>query len=233
MKILGIIPARGGSKAIPRKNKKLLHGKPLLGYTIEQALKSKELSDVIFTSEDKTLIKIAEQFGVRTPFIRPQEFAEDSSSSLSVIQHALKTLKQKGESYDAICLLQVTTPFRTAEFIDTAIKKFKKSKIEALVSVLKVPHQYNPHWVFKRTENDKIKLFSETENIIGRRQNLPVCYVRDGSIYLTKTDTILNKNSLYGDTLGYIENNSKYHVNIDTMVDWKLAENIAEDLSNR
>lgn len=232
MKILGIVPARGGSKGIPHKNKKLLQGKPLLAYTIEQALKSKDLSNVIFTSEDISLIKIAEQYGISVPFIRPQELSEDSSSSLSVIQHAVGALKQQGKFYDAICLLQVTTPFRTAQFIDEAIKKFRNTNADALVSVVKVPHQFNPHWIFKKIENNTIQLFSEAENIIGRRQDLPEYYVRDGSIYLTKTETILNKNSLYGDTLGFIENISKHHVNIDSMEDWKLAERIAQELAS-
>ena len=121
MKILGLIPARGGSKGIPNKNRKVLNGKPLLQYTIEATLNSKFLDRVVFSSEDDTLIKLAKSMGVDVPFVRPSNLSKDNSGTLEVVQHALKQLEEKGETFDAVCLLQVTNPFRTSKFIDKAI----------------------------------------------------------------------------------------------------------------
>lgn len=228
MKILGLIPARGGSKGIPNKNRKALNGKPLLQYTIEAALNSKLLNRVVFSSEDETLIRLAKSMGAEVPFVRPSNLAEDHSGTLEVVQHALNTLSEKGDVYDAVCLLQVTNPFRTPEFIDTAIEKFKDLNTDTLLSVLKVPHEYNPHWTFKVSEAGHIKLATGEKEIIKRRQELPIAYHRDGSIYLVKTHTVLSKNSLYGDTIGYIESNPRRHINIDTQEDWEKAEEMMQ-----
>lgn len=228
MKILGIIPARGGSKGIPNKNRKELHGKPLLQYTIEAALGATQLDRVVFSSEDATLMQLAKSLGVDVPFERPKHLSEDTSSSLGVVQHALQTLSELGEEYDAVCLLQVTTPFRTAQFIDTAVSKFKSAHTDSLLSVLQVPHEFNPHWTFKVSEKGTLQLATGESEIIKRRQELPPAYYRDGSIYITKSNVILEGNSLYGNTISYIESNPEYHVNIDTMDDWEKAVRLAE-----
>lgn len=231
MKILGLIPARGGSKGVPNKNRKVLNGKPLLQYTIEAALGSKLLNRVVFSSEDDTLIKLAKSMGAEVPFVRPSNLSKDQSGTLEVVQHALKNLSEKGEVFDAICLLQVTNPFRTSKFIDEAIRKFKTSKADTLLSVLKVPHEYNPHWTFKVYKTGHIKLTTGEDQIIKRRQDLPDTFHRDGSIYLVKTDTLLNQNTLYGKTISYIESNPKRHINIDTPKDWKKAEVMSKKLN--
>lgn len=230
MKILGIIPARGGSKGILNKNKKLLNGKPLLEYTIDAAFNSKLLDKIIFSSEDESLIKIAKRLGVEVPFIRPKKLATDKAGSIEVIKHAVKTLIEMGEEFDAVCLLQVTTPFRTSVDIDNAIYKFKTEKKDALISVQKVPHLYNPHWVFKTTKNNSLKIATGESNIIKRRQDLPKAYIRDGSIYITKTEVILGQNSFFGKSTSYIELDSQQHINIDTIEDWNKAEGIAKNM---
>jgi len=232
MNILGLIPARGGSKGIPNKNRKVLNGKPLLQYTIEAALGSKLLNRVVFSSEDETLIELARSMGAEVPFIRPSILSQDDSGTLEVVQHALKVLSCDGEKYDAVCLLQVTNPFRTSKFIDEAIKKFKNSHADTLLSVLKVPHTYNPHWVFKVSKKGHIELVTGDKQIIKRRQDLPITYHRDGAIYLVKADTILNKNTLYGEMISYIESNPEHQVNIDTAEDWEKAEIIAKSINN-
>jgi len=224
MKVLGVIPARGGSKGIPNKNRKELAGKPLMQYTIEAALKSKLLDDVIFSSEDETLIELAKTMGVHVPFIRPSELATDTIGTIDVVEHSLKELSKTDKNYDAVCLLQVTNPFRTSVFIDEAILKFINSKKDSLISVLKVPHQYNPHWTFEVRENGNLKIATGEKQIIKRRQELPTAYYRDGSIYIVKTSVVLNQRSLYGDTIAFIEANPETHVNIDTMEDWNRAE---------
>lgn len=224
MKILGLIPARGGSKSIPGKNIKDLNGKPLLQYTVEAAKNSKYISKLIVSSDDDNIISVAKQLGIEVPFVRPKELAEDTSPTLGVIQHALKFYRSKNITFDAVCLLQVTSPFKTSEFIDKAIQKFVNSSSDALVSVQEVPHQYNPHWTFKEDENGNLKLTTGERQIISRRQDLPKVYHRDGLIYITKTKVLLEENSLYGSSLSYMKSPIECGVNIDTMFDWKRAE---------
>lgn len=231
MKILGLIPARGGSKEIPLKNQKELGGKPLLQYTIEAALGSKLLDNVIFSSEDATLIDLARRMGAEVSFVRPAHLASDTASSIAVVEHALEALAAMGRNYDAICLLQVTNPFRTSQFIDNAILKFKEAGTDSLVSVLKVPHEFNPHWIYEVSEKNTLKLSTGENEIIKRRQDLPVAYYRDGSIYITKSDIVTSQHSLYGKEISYIESDPERHVNIDTIQDWERAVVLAEKFS--
>lgn len=224
MKILGLIPARGGSKGIPFKNRKELEGKPLLQYTIEAALGAKSLSRVVFTSEDDILNDLANKMGADVPFVRPSHLAEDQSGSLEVVQHALNTLAKEGEKYDAVCLLQVTTPFRTSQDIENAIDIFISEEGDSLISVQKVPHQFNPHWVFVPSEKNGLQIATGDKAIIKRRQDLPAAFIRDGAIYITKTEVILEQNSFYGSSISHIELDPKRYVNIDTQEDWERAE---------
>ncbi|MEM7086962.1 MAG: acylneuraminate cytidylyltransferase family protein [Bacteroidota bacterium] len=229
MKILGLIPARGGSKGIPNKNRKELGGKPLLQYTIEAALGAKLLDAVVFSSEDTTLMNLAEQMGATVAFQRPQHLASDTAGSLEVVQHALETLAERGNHYDAVCLLQVTTPFRTSEDIDTAISTFKSGGADSLISVQKVPHQFNPHWVFEAT-NDYLRIATGETEIIKRRQDLPDAFIRDGAIYLTKSEVIMKQNSFFGTTISHMQLDEERAVNIDTPEDWTKAEEIYKKL---
>lgn len=226
MKILGIIPARGGSKGIPRKNIKELNGKPLVQYTSEVALASDKISTLIVSSDDDEIIKVSKLLGIDVPFKRPKDLALDETPTLPVIINALRYFKSTGEEFDAVCLLQPTSPFRTVEFLNKAIKNFIDQDADSLVSVQEVPHEYNPHWVFKPNDSEELKLVTGENEIISRRQNLPKTYHRDGSIYITKTSVLLNQNSLYGNKIAYIESPKDWYVNIDTMEDWRKAEEL-------
>lgn len=223
MRVLGIIPARGGSKGVPGKNIKLLAGKPLIAYTIEAANNANLITTCILSSDDDTIINCARGYRIKIPFKRPSELATDESPTILTVIHALNFFKEKEIYFDAVCLLQVTSPFRTSEFIDKAIVKFQEAKTDSLVSVLKVPNEFNPHWVFEKNANGNLKISTGEEEIITRRQELPEAYYRDGSIYITKTEVILNQKSLYGTSIAYIESNLGNYVNIDTIEDWKKA----------
>ena|SRR5690554_4757306 len=225
MKVLAVIPARGGSKGVPKKNIRLLGGLPLLQYTFESASQSKLLTKTILSSDDIEIIEIAQNIGLAAPFIRPIELSTDMASSIMVVQHALDFFEQQGEQFDAVCLLQPTSPFREIGFIDRAIEKFMQLNADSLISVLPVPHEYNPHWTFKADKNNYLKIATGDKNIIGRRQDLPKAYHRDGALYLTKTACI-KKGTFYGNKIGYIESNPKLYVNVDTLNDWKKAEEI-------
>jgi CMP-N,N'-diacetyllegionaminic acid synthase len=229
MKILAIIPARGGSKGVPRKNIKLLNGKPLIAYTSEIALQSKYLTEIIMSTEDTQIIEVAQSLGIKVPFVRPLVLAQDTTSTIDVILDTLQWYENQSVFFDAVCLLQVTSPFRTVAFLDQAIEKFMESGCDSLVSVQKVPHEYNPHWTFEVNNHGNLKIATGEEEIISRRQELPDAYHRDGSIYLTKTEVILKQLSLYGNSTAFIESSPEFHVNIDTLSDWEKAEQMIKN----
>jgi CMP-N-acetylneuraminic acid synthetase len=229
MRILAIIPARGGSKGIPGKNIKLLNDKPLLAYTAEIALQSGMLTEVILSSEDNQIIAVAKNLGISVPFVRPEILAQDSTPTIDVILHALQWYKNKNILFDAVCLLQVTSPFRTVTFLDAAIEKFKTSNCDSLVSVQKVPHEYNPHWTFEVNKKGNLTIATGEDEIIGRRQDLPETYHRDGSVYITKTEVLFEQHSLYGKSIAFIESDPRFYVNIDTLQDWEKAEEVIKN----
>jgi N-acylneuraminate cytidylyltransferase len=224
--ILALIPARSGSKGVPGKNTKLLGGIPLINYTIQSALASDSLIEVLVSTDDTHIQKIAIEAGAEAPFLRPAHLAQDDTPTLPVIQHALHWLAAQGRDYDAVCLLQPTNPFRPAGFIDRAISQFLQSGADTLISVLPVPLEFNPHWVFEPDANGLLKIATGETTIIPRRQVLPKAFYRDGSIYLTKIEVLLSKNALLGESITYIEADQTFHVNIDTLEDWEKAENI-------
>lgn len=230
MKILGLIPARGGSKGIPGKNIKFLAGKPLLAYTLESARESKLLMKTVLSSDDQEIIATAIQLGLEVPFTRPADLASDVSPTLPVLIHTLNFFAERGEFFDAVCLLQVTNPFRRNGFIDEAIMKLQETGADALVSVLPVPHEFNPHWVFEPQASGLLSIATGEEKIIPRRQELPPAYFRDGAIYLTRTEVLLKQNSLYGNKLAYIVGDEGRYVNLDTMQDWAKAEILVNSL---
>lgn len=225
MRILGLIPARGGSKGVPKKNIKLLGTKPLLVYTIDAAKSSKLITEIVVSTDDEEIAILAAVYGCKPPFLRPAEFAEDTSTSLEVVQHAISFFESKNIFFDAVCLLQPTTPFREKGSIDIAIEKFITSKSDCLISVLPIPPEYNPHWAFEENEKSLLKIATGDATIIPRRQELPQAFHRDGAIYISKTD-VIKGGSFYGKSIAYIESNPEFYVNIDTMDDWELAEKL-------
>ena len=226
MKILGIIPAREGSKGIPNKNIKLLGGKPLLQFTSEVALQCKSIDKLILSSDSDEIIKVGKNLGLEVPFKRPKKLAEDITPTLPVILHALEHFESKGLFFDAVCLLQVTSPFRKVDFVEKAIKIFIDKDTDSLISVLEIPHEYNPHWAFKEDKNRNLKIATGDKKIISQRQKLPKSYHRDGSIYITKTSVLKEQKSLFGNSISYIESSKEMYVNIDTLQDWHKAEEL-------
>lgn len=230
MNIIGIIPARGNSKGVPGKNKKLLQDKPLIAYSIETALKCKYITRLIVSTDDAEIAEISLKSGAEVPFMRPENLASDDSPTIDTVIHALEYFNNEGNSFDAVCLLQPTVPFRSKADIDGAIEKFISTKADSLISVREIPHVYNPHWAFEKVENsDYLRLATEDEKIIPRRQNLPEAYFRDGSIYLTKSEVVLKEKSLYGKNIAAFQCLRSPLLNIDTEADWQLAEEYVKD----
>ncbi|MCK4405709.1 MAG: acylneuraminate cytidylyltransferase family protein [Hadesarchaea archaeon] len=201
-RILGIIPARGSSKSIPKKNIAPLLGKPLISYTIEEALKSRFLTKLIVSSDDDKVIKIAKKYGAEVPFKRPKELAEDTTPTLPVVQHVVKMMEGLNKiTYDWIVLMHATTPLKTVEDIDNAIQKAIKSGADSVASVVRVL-DYHP-MKMKKIENDRLVEFSdELAAIRGgemvRRQDLPPAYIRNDCVYVTKRDVLMKENSFFG-----------------------------------
>lgn len=224
MRVLGIIPARGGSKGVPRKNVKLLCGKPLLAYTAEGALRSQMLSKVVLTTDDDEIAEIGKSLGLEVPFLRPAELAEDTTPTLPVVVHALHQMEERGENFDAICLLQPTNPLRRVEDIDACIQLLQETRADSVISVLRVPDTYNPRWVYWKNDRGELTLCTGEKEPVPRRQDLPAAFCRDGTIYATRTDTVMIKNSLYGQAIHGYEILPEFSSNIDTVDDWKEIE---------
>ncbi len=227
--ILGIIPARGGSKKIPKKNIKLLAGKPLITYTIEESKKSKYINRVILSTDDEEIARIGKKLGAEVPFLRPSELAEDNVTDLPVFQHCLNWLREN-ENYvpDIIVHLRPTAPLRKNYHIDTGIELLLKSpRADSVRSVTAVGQHPLKMW---KIENNRLVPFV-SEEISGikesynmPRQKLPLTYIQNGSVDVIWTKTILEKNSMSGDIITPFVMEEWESINIDTEIDFSLAE---------
>lgn len=227
MNILGIIPARGGSQSIPRKNIKNLMGKPLIAWSIESALDSK-LDRVIVTTDDKEIASIAKQYGAEAPFIRPENLANNTIGIEPVVQHTLDWLNEN-ENYvpDAVALMMPTTPLRPTKHINSAIELFIKKNPDSVVSVHKTIANDNPHWMLKINEQQKVVLFTNEplSKITTRRQELPSCYVRNDIIYILNPKNLKENNpNLYGQHVELYIMDHFYNIDINTPEDWFICE---------
>ena len=227
MEILGIIPARGGSKSIKRKNLKKMSGKPLIAWSIISALKS-NLNRVIISTEDKKIAKTAKKYGADIPFIRPENLAQDTTPIEPVLQHALEWL-EKNENYkpDAVALLQSTNPLRQSFHINEAIKIFKKTKADSVVGVHEAIANNNPYWILKKNKSGKVILATgeALTKIKNRRQELPKHYIRNDIIYLFKPKNLFEKKpNLYGKKVELYITSQDFDIDINTISDWKMCE---------
>ena len=225
MRVLGVVPARGGSKGIPRKNVRLLGGRPLLAWTAEAALAARRLTRVVLTTDDEEIAEVGRRCGLEVPFLRPADLARDDTPTLPVLQHAVAELESAGDRFDAVCLLQPTSPLRRPGDIDGCIDLLETAALDAVVSVLPVPPEHNPHWVYFRDGEGLLRLATGEDQPIPRRQELPPAFHRDGSVYVTRRNVLMEGNSLYGRRLGGFLADSR-SVNLDTPADWERAEKL-------
>lgn len=202
MEILAIIPARGGSKGVIRKNIRMVGGKPLMAFSIEQAIESKNISRVIVSTEDEEIASVAKKYGAEIPFMRPMELAGDFSTDLEVFQHALNWLNEN-ENYcpDVVVQLRPTCPLRKVNTIDSAIEKFCSQKnVDSLRSLVVASQTPFKMWLINEdgllSPIVKSAGGEETSNI--PRQNLPIAYWQCGFIDIIKPNVILEKNSMMG-----------------------------------
>lgn len=228
MRYLGLIPARGGSKGVPRKNVKILGRKPLLQWTLDCALKVQGLDRLIVSTEDEEIAGLAREGGAEVPFLRPAHLANDTAKSIDVVNDVLDTLARSGDHYHAVCLLQPTTPFRSVKLLQHCLDRFADGDLDSLISVTRVPDHYHPNWAFVGGKDGRLTPAQGVGSVIPRRQELPPAFIRDGAVYIITTE-VLRSGSFFGDRLGYVENTDEKQVNIDTPEDWATAERLAKE----
>lgn len=225
MKILAVIPARSGSKEIPRKNIKKIGGKPLIVYTIEAALKSKYLDRIIVSTDDEKIAEIAKKCGAEVPFMRPKELAEDDVPLVpDVLRHTVEELK-RNENFDVdiIVMLQPTSPLRKTKYIDLAIEKLINTKCDWVVTVLKV----NDHpFRMRRMKGDKLELLFKDKKVWAQRQDLPPVYYLNGSVYATWKEVVMKKEVFQNKDWRGITMKEEDGIDIDTLTDFLVVDAI-------
>ena len=185
MKTLAVIPARGGSKSIPRKNLVDVAGRPLIAWIIGAARAAKRLDRVVVSTEDEEIAETARRWGAEVPFVRPPELATDTISLIPVVQHALTTMDGLGFRADAVVSLQPTSPGLLGTDIDAAVVKLEETGADSVATVLRIEHEH-PYWA-KRLEGDRVRPFSaETNETYLQRQDLPPAWVFDGAIFVRR-----------------------------------------------
>lgn len=225
MNTLVIIPARGGSKGIPGKNIKPLNGKPLIEYTIDVARGIVADSNICVSTDSQEIISVVENYGLKVPFVRPAELATDTAGTYEVLLHALNFYENQGNKFDNIILLQNTSPFRTINHVKEALKLYN-SNIDMVVSVCEVSS--NPYYnCFEENENGYLNI-CKGNGEYTRRQDVPKCWEYNGAIYIINPDSLkrmpLNK---FPKKVKYVMDR-KYSIDLDTMLDWKIAETIVK-----
>ncbi len=233
-KVLAIIPARGGSKSIPRKNIKLLDGIPLLAYSIAAGLQSKLVTRVIVSTDDQEIAEIARRWGAEVPFIRPKKYAQDQTTDLPVFEHALRWLK-KEENYlpDIIVQLRPTSPFRSPECVDQAVKILLENQNADSVRTI-VPSGQNPYKMWRIDKKGYLDPLLSVPGLAepynSPRQKLPTTYWQTGHVDVMRYETVMKKKSMTGDRIYPLMIDQLYLVDIDTEYDWDYAERLIDKL---
>lgn len=222
MKTLVIIPARGGSKGLPKKNVKELHGKPLIHYSIETARSCFDDQDICVSTDDAEIVKIVERTGLQVPFLRPDFLATDQASTRDVVLHALSHYNNSGIAYDQVMLLQPTSPFRDKEHLKQMIQmKENDPKVDMVVSVKE--SKDNPY--FNLFEEEGGHLHKSKQGDFLRRQDCPKVYAYNGSVYLFNRSSIEAKRfHEFENVVKFLMEDEMYNLDIDTPRDWRLAE---------
>lgn len=221
MKTLCVIPARGGSKGIPKKNIKPLAGKPLIYYAIDGARSVVEDTDICVSTDDPEIIRIVEEYGLDVPFVRPDYLASDTMGTYEVLLHALDFYEKRGRTYDRIVLLQPTSPFRRSDDIKGAIECYT-SDIDMVVSVKEASS--NPYYNCFEEDSDGYLMISKGYGHYSRRQDAPKVWEYNGAVYVINTQSLKRENMSEFKKIVKYEMDALHSVDLDTMFDWKMAE---------
>lgn len=225
MEILGLIPARGGSKGIPGKNLKRLGGKPLIAYTFDQAQASRSLTRLVLTTDDPLIARLGRAAGIEVPFLRPARFARDRSPAADYIRHCLVFLQEEdGWTPDLVVLLQPTAPLRLACDIDACVALMLRKRAGTVVSVGPSPSQYHPFWQFKMGRRGQLLPYGGWKDLGTRRQDLPPTWVRNGAVYVFRPSRFIAAGSIYKEPIMAYPMPYERSINIDDPCDWAEAE---------
>jgi len=225
--LIAIIPARAGSKRLPGKNKRLLGDKPLIAWTIQAALDSGCFDEVLVTTDDTDIIDIAKEMGAWVPFVRPAELSSDTASSFDVVVHALNHAASEGKDYQAFCLLQATSPLRTADDIKTAVALYNEKSADAVNSVCEMDH--SPLWANTLSADLSMNNFIDPEINKKKSQDLPVYYRQNGAIYICDVSRFLRDKDFLFPTKSFAFIMAKENsIDIDDSMDFCIAEAIVE-----
>ena len=220
--VLGLIPARGGSKGLPGKNLRLLAGKPLIAWTIGAALAARTLDAVVVSTDDEEIARVATDLGAEVPFLRPVELATDEAPTVDTVLHAVDALAGMGRSYGRVMLLQPTSPLRASAHIDAASELLRTSGAEAVVSVAETDH--SPLWSNTLPSDGRLGSFVRHEAVGVRRQDLPRYYRLNGAIYLIGVEALRRERAFIGDFAVAYVMPREASVDIDTLADFEYAE---------
>lgn len=232
MKIVAIIPARGGSKSIPSKNIRNFCEKPLIAWTIETAKGCSLIDRVIVSTDSPEIADMAKKYGAEIPFLRPPEFSIDSIGVEPVLKHAYEWLKNdEGYEADILILLLPTSPARQVSHVSEAIEIFKKTSADSVITVNETPANHTPYWTLTRNPDGKITLWGNVplKKILTRRQDFPQkCYARNDIAYVLKPKNLYDaeRSNLYGDKveLCVTAEPAKYEMDINTPDEWEVSE---------
>lgn len=226
-RVTALIPARGGSKRLPRKNVKSLCDKPLIAWSIETAKTSKYIDRVIVSTDDDEIKQVSEQYGAEVPFLRPEHLSNDHASTFDVIQHSIRFVRLDQEN-ELIVLLQPTSPLRLVSEVDAALEFFLTKNAKGVVSISETEH--SPMWSNTLPENGCMSDFIRPEVQGKRSQDLPKFFRLNGSIYIYETLSLLEQGKIFFNESVYgFETSSETSVDIDTALDFKIAEGILRD----
>lgn len=223
MQVLGLIPARGGSKGIPGKNSKLLAGKPLLAYTVDAAVGSGVVDRLLLSTDSEEIAEVGRAAGAEVPFLRPAALARDDTAMIDVIRHFLDWTAGEGAAPDIVVLLQPTAPLRRSDHIVRAVETLTAADCDSVVSVVPLPLHFCPDYVM-RIERDRLVNFLPEGERATRRQDVRPAYSRDGTIYAFWRRTIERHGSIYGPDCRPLVIDPADSINLDSMEDWAEAE---------
>ena len=219
--ILAIIPARGGSKGVPRKNLREIAGKPLIAWAIEAGKKSHCIDRLILSSDDPEIISLARSWSCEVPFVRPAELARDETPGIDPVLHVLSVLPEK---YDYIMLLQPTSPLRLAEDIDGCMETCLRHQAPACVTVTEVDQ--SPFWMYRLDASRHLAPLMDQKSLPACRQDLPKIYILNGAVYVAQTAWLQQQRTfLTNETVGHIMPRER-SLDVDTELDLKICESL-------
>lgn len=222
-RILAIIPARGGSKGVPRKNVRPVNGQPLIAYTFQTVKQAKPITRCILSTDDTEIADLARVHGIDVPFMRPPELATDEASTLDVVLHAVAEVERAEEqAYDVVLLLQPTAPLRSVEDMVQALALLEHTGADSVISFYQIEHGH-PYYMYT-LDDGKPQPIMKIPTHVTRRQDFPAVYVRNGAIYATKRDVLVEQRTFYGaHTQAYVMPYER-SINIDSEFDLAIAE---------